>query len=68
VPSETGAPSAGGSSQIEVIAVGLTIRLGTGFDTGDSAAGAADRAGAGMIAYSDDVGRAFRLRSATHSD
>ena len=30
-----GAACAGGSSRIEVIAAGLTIRLGTGFDAGD---------------------------------
>jgi hypothetical protein len=34
-PAETGAASAGGSSRIEVIAAGLTIRVGTGFDPGD---------------------------------
>lgn len=34
-PAEPGAASAGGSSRIEVIAAGLTIRLGTGFDSGD---------------------------------
>lgn len=32
---ENGITNAGGSSRIEVIAAGLTIRLGTGFDTGD---------------------------------
>ena len=34
-PAETGAASAGRSSRIEVIAAGLTIRLGAGFDSGD---------------------------------
>ena len=34
-PVEPGAASLGGSSRIEVIAAGLTIRLGTGFDTND---------------------------------
>ena len=34
-PVEPGAASLGGSSRIEVIAAGLTIRLGTGFDTSD---------------------------------
>jgi transposase len=34
-PAETGAAMLAGSSQIEVIAAGLTIRLGTGFDSGD---------------------------------
>ena len=34
-PVEPGAASLGGSSRIEVIAAGLTIRLGTGFDTAD---------------------------------
>jgi hypothetical protein len=34
-PAGPGAPSVGGSSRIEVVAAGLTIRLGTGFDTGD---------------------------------
>ena len=33
-PAESGSAMAGGS-KIEVIAAGLTIRLGTGFDTGD---------------------------------
>ena len=32
---ENGITNGGGSSRIEVIAAGLTIRLGTGFDTGD---------------------------------
>ena len=34
-PVEPGAASLGGSNRIEVIAAGLTIRLGTGFDTSD---------------------------------
>lgn len=34
-PAEPGSASAGGSGRIEVIAAGLTIRLGTGFDSGD---------------------------------
>jgi transposase len=34
-PAEPGAASAGGRSRIEVIAAGLTIRLGSGFDSGD---------------------------------
>jgi len=34
-PVDPGAASAGGNSRIEVIAGGLTIRLGTGFDSGD---------------------------------
>ena len=34
-PADTGAPMLAGSSRIEVIAAGLTIRLGTGFDSGD---------------------------------
>jgi transposase len=34
-PVESATPSAGGSSRIEVIAAGLTIRVGAGFDTGD---------------------------------
>ena len=34
-PAETSAASAGGSSRIEVVAAGLTIRIGTGFDAGD---------------------------------
>jgi transposase len=32
---ESAMPAADGSSRIEVIAAGLTIRLGTGFDSGD---------------------------------
>jgi len=34
-PAEPGSASAGGSGRIEVVAAGLTIRLGTGFDSGD---------------------------------
>jgi len=34
-PAAPGVVSAGGSSRIEVVAAGLTIRLGTGFDSGD---------------------------------
>ena len=34
-PAETGAVMMAGSSRIEVIAAGLTIRLGVGFDGGD---------------------------------
>jgi transposase len=34
-PAETGAAILAGSSRIEVIAAGVTIRLGTGFDSGD---------------------------------
>jgi transposase len=34
-PGETGPAMMGNSSRIEVIAAGLTIRLGSGFDTGD---------------------------------
>jgi transposase len=34
-PAETGAVMMAGSSLIEVIAAGLTIRLGAGFDSGD---------------------------------
>jgi transposase len=34
-PAETGPAMMGNSSRIEVITAGLTIRLGTGFDTGD---------------------------------
>jgi transposase len=34
-PAETGATATGGSSGIEVIAAGVTIRLGAGFDGGD---------------------------------
>jgi transposase len=34
-PAESGMTNAGGSSRIEVVAAGLTIRIGTGFDTGD---------------------------------
>ena len=34
-PAETGPAIMGNSTRIEVIAAGLTIRLGTGFDTGD---------------------------------
>lgn len=34
-PAEPSATSAGGSSRIEVVAAGLRIRLGTGFDAGD---------------------------------
>jgi transposase len=35
LPTATGAASAGGSSRIEVVAAGLTVRIGTGFDMGD---------------------------------
>jgi transposase len=34
-PAETGAAMMAGGSRIEVIAAGLTIRLGAGFDSGD---------------------------------
>ena len=34
-PAAPGSASAGGSGRIEVVAAGLTIRLGTGFDSGD---------------------------------
>lgn len=34
-PAELGVVGARGSSRIEVVAAGLTIRLGTGFDSGD---------------------------------
>ena len=34
-PTEPGSALIGGNSRIEVIAAGLTIRIGTGFDSGD---------------------------------